>query len=64
MMNWTEAWWQARQSWAYFRHAYRCGWNLYADVAEVADAWAQRSYAVAYTVVQVTPRPRTFSSRG
>jgi hypothetical protein len=57
MVNWMQAWWQVRQSWSFLRHAYRCGWSLYDDVADdVADAWSHRSYAMAYAVAQVTPR--------
>ena len=64
MMNWTDAWWQARQSWAYFRHAYRCGWNLYTDVTDIADGWTQHGFSVAYAVVQAAPHTRATSIRG
>lgn len=58
MVNWMQAWWQVRQSWSFVRHAYRCGWNLYADAT---DAWSHRGYAAAYAVAQVRPRTRMSS---
>jgi hypothetical protein len=67
MVNWIQAWWQVRQSWSFLRHAYRCGWSLYDNIADnvadsvagdVADAWSHRSYAMAYAVAQVTPRAK------
>jgi len=59
MVNWFQAWFQVRQSWAFMHHAYRCGWNLYDGAA---DAWSQRSYAMAYAVSQVTPRAHPLSA--
>ena len=60
MVNWMQAWWQVRQSWSFLRHAYHCGWSLYDDAS---DAWAHRSYAVAYAVAQATPRPNLMPTR-
>ena len=60
MVNWTDAWWQVRHSWSFVRHAYRCGWNQYADVA---DAWTHRAYAMAYTFAQVTPQAKLMPLR-
>jgi len=51
-MDWLQAWWQLRQTWTFFHHAYWCGWSLYSGVA---GAWSQRSYAVAYAVAQASP---------
>jgi len=53
MVDWMQTWWQLRESWSFLRHAYRCGWCLYADVA---DAWSHRGYATAYAFAQLTPR--------
>lgn len=59
MVNWMQAWWQVRQSWSFLHHAYRCGWSLYDDAT---DAWSHCSYAMAYTVAQVTPRANVITS--
>jgi hypothetical protein len=60
MVNWMQAWWQVRQTWSFFRHAYRCGLSLYDDVA---DAWSHRGYAMAYAVAQARPRARMMPTR-
>ena len=59
-LNPSAVYWQARQLWSYLRHAYRCGWQEYADVAEL---WPHRKYALAYTVAQVRPRSASYRCR-
>jgi len=53
MVSWMDLVWQVNQVWLFLRHAYTCGWTLSSDVT---DAWSHRRYAMAYAVVQVTPR--------
>ena len=60
MVNWMQAWWQVRHSWSYLRHAYRCGWSLYDNVA---DAWSHRGHAMVYAVAQVRPRTKLMPTR-
>jgi len=55
MANWNQALWHLRQSWLFVRHAYRCGWGYYNSIT---DSWSHRRHAMAYAVVQVTPRTR------
>ncbi len=57
MVNWMQAWWQARQSWSFVYHAYcyTLQHSANVDYADVIDAWSHRCYAMAYAVAQVTP---------
>jgi hypothetical protein len=54
MISWVQILWQMGQLWSFLRHAYACGWSLYADVS---DYGSRQRYAMVYAVAQVTPQP-------